>query len=278
MVVPPIKPISRFLVLGCGHSGTTLIGGLLHINGYRSFRVSRLYENVALNELNQRILDGHHVPDHSIRAFISAVEEKTHGKWALKDPRLSETIERFYPHFREPLKIIIHYRRPDATVRSLLRDLELFESTLSSAEMHERAEEEWLRRNHAILKFVDSHNRDPVLFTNYDDLVDRKLDEALCRFVGHRLDLSFIQPKKRHETSLTVRNELYDLYDELNRRFSANQDEISRTLPHVSTSKSDRVTLRTRYHQAIRAVGWRLEAQRKRWPVSAGAKWEKSLG
>ena len=59
------------------------------------------------------------------------------------------------------------------------------------------AEDEWLSRNRAALEFLDKENRSPVCIIRYDDLVDRKLDETLCRFVGRPLDMSFIRPEKR---------------------------------------------------------------------------------
>ena len=45
--------ISRFLILGCGHTGTTLVSGILHINGYGSFKISRLFENADLKLPNR---------------------------------------------------------------------------------------------------------------------------------------------------------------------------------------------------------------------------------
>src|SRR5689334_12903622 len=99
----------RFLVLGCGHTGTTLISGILHINGYGSFRVSRDFENTDLNRLNQKILDGVDVKDAEIREFLGAVERRSSGIWSLKDPRLSETISRFYSNIAEPVNIIVNY-------------------------------------------------------------------------------------------------------------------------------------------------------------------------
>ncbi len=119
---------TRFLVLGWGHTGTTLISGILHINGYGSFNVSQLFENTRLNSLNQRILDGAHVGETEIETFLAAVERRTKGRWSLKDPRLSETVGRFYAHIREPVGIIVNYRHPGPTVRSLYRERELYES------------------------------------------------------------------------------------------------------------------------------------------------------
>ena len=251
----------RFLVLGCGHTGTTLISGILHINGYSTFNVSRLFENTRLNDLNRRILDGRGVDDSEIGAFIAEVERRTSGRWCLKDPRLSETAVRVYPHIPQPLKIILNYRHPGATVRSLIKEREEHESHLSPEEMLASAEEEWLRLNRAALAFLDLENRSPLLITRYDDLVDRGLDELVCRFVGRSLDLSFIEPAKRRSAPVSVRQELLDLYENLNERFEANRIEIFRTTMPVLVTVRLRPSVRTRVHveanRIVNGVRWR---------------------
>jgi hypothetical protein len=246
---------NRFLVLGCGHTGTTLISGLLHINGYGSFKVSRLFENTDLNSINQRILSGAQVDEAEIRRFIAKVEKKTGGKWSLKDPRLSETVLHFYEYIPRPVKIIFNYRDPCPTVESLIKERELHESHLSPVEMLQRAEAEWLVRNRAALGFLDNDNQSPLLITRYDDLVDRKLDDILCRFVGHALDLSFIDSRKRRSSGVPVSQELVDVYHELNRRFEVNSAEIFETTKPVRLRFARRPTLRTRlYVQSNRLI------------------------
>ena len=257
----------RFLILGCGHTGTTLISGILHINGYSTFNVSRLFENTRLNDLNRRILDGRGIDDSEISSFIAEVEKRTGGRWCLKDPRLSETAVRFYPYIPQPLKIILNYRHPGSTVRSLIREREEHESHLAPEEMLSSAEEEWLRLNRAALAFLDQENRSPLLIVRYDDLVDHKLDEVVCRFVGRSLDLSFIEPGKRRSVPVSVRQELLDLYEELDERFDANWNEILRTTSPVPVRVTSGPTIRTRAHvQANRianGVRWRLDRAKK---------------
>ena len=254
---------SRFLILGCGHTGTTLISGILHINGFGSFNVSRLFENTRLNDLNRRILDGQDVDDSEIGAFIAEVERRTKARWCLKDPRLSETAGRLYPRIPQPLKIILNYRHPGSTVRSLIREREEHESHLSPEEMLASAEEEWLRLNRAALAFLDLENRSPLLITRYDDLVDRGLDELVCRFVGRSLDLSFIEPAKRRSAPLSVRPELLDLYEELNGRYEANRSEILDTTRPVPVRRTSGRTVRTRLHveanRVVNGIRWRRE-------------------
>ena len=257
----------RILVLGCGHTGTTLVSGILHINGFGSFSVSRLFENTRLNDLNQRILDGMNVPEAEIQDFLSKVESRTKGRWSLKDPRLSETVSRFYRHIQHPVKVILNYRHPGPTVRSLMKEKEL-EGFVEPEEIVRSAEDEWLIRNRAALEFLDTENRSPVCFIRYDDLVDRELDEMLCRFVGRPLDLSFIEPTKRRSAPIRVRQELLDLYAELNDRFEANREEILRTTRPVRVKRDRGPSLRTRVHvQANRIVNgarWRRERLERR--------------
>jgi len=260
----------RFLILGCGHTGTTLISGILHINGYGSFRVSRDFENRDLNALNHRILNGQEVSDGEIQRFLTTVEQRTAGQWSLKDPRLSETISQFYRLTAQPVKIIFNYRNPGATVRSLIKDREIYESHLTRDEMLESAEEEWLKRNRAVLDFLDTRNQSPILIIRYDDLVDRKLDEMLCRFVGHSLDLSFIEPSLRHSRPMLVSQALSDLYVELNHRFEANNQDVLRTTAQVRVRRVRGPTPKTRFHvisnRLINGARWRLI--RRRGPAS----------
>ena len=259
----PVANKSRFLILGCGHTGTTLISGILHINGYGSFKVSRLFENTRLNDLNQRILDGDEVNEVEIQGFLVAVERRTRGRWSLKDPRLSETVSHFYRHISDPVGVIFNYRDPATTVRSLIRERELHQSFLSPEEMLIDAEDEWLKRNRAILDFLDTENQSPVLIVRYDDLVEGALDEALCRFVGHPLDLSFIDPAKRHSKPVSVREELLDLYHDINLRFEANRTEVLRTTNLVSVEKHNNATFRTRLYvesnRVTNGMRWRLD-------------------
>jgi hypothetical protein len=201
------------------------------------------------------------VDDAEIRAFVMEVERRTDGRWSLKDPRLSEAAGRFYPHIPQPLKVIFNYRHPGTTVRSLIREREEHESHLTPEEMLASAEEEWLARNRAALAFLDEENASPVLITRYDDLVDRKLDETLCRFTGRSLDLSFIQPMKRHSAPVQVRQELLDLYEELNARFEDNQRDVLRATTPVPVKLTSGKTARTRIHveanRIVNGVRWR---------------------
>lgn len=240
--------ISRFVVLGCGHTGTTLISGLLHINGYRSFKVSTLFENIELNDLNQRILDGNTVTDAAIMEFLSRLEKKTSGKWSLKDPRLSETAPRFYRLMTVPVKIIFNYREPGATVRSLIRERELHESYLSPDEMLKSAEDEWLRRNRAAVAFLRTMNRSPVLVTSYDEMLSGRDWDAFCRFIGHPLDMSFIEPAKRNSGALPVRRELHELHSELDILKHSTTQEVLASTPPVALTVVKRRTVRTRAH------------------------------
>lgn len=93
--------------------------------------------------------------------------------------------------------------------------------------MQVSSEDEWLRRNRAVLQFLDTQHHSPVLIVRYDDLLAGTLDESLCRFMGRTVDTTFIDPRKRHSEPMEVRQELLDVYEKLNRRFEANREEIA---------------------------------------------------
>jgi hypothetical protein len=222
------------------------VSGLFHINGYGSFKVSRLFENIELNALNERILAGDAVSTSEICRFLEKVENRSKGRWSLKDPRLSETIGKIYPHISGEIAVIFNFRHPGSTVQSLIKERELHQSHLTSTQMIASAEDEWLRRNRSIVKFLDSNSTVPVLFTDYDELLRGHLDELVCRFVGHTLDLSFIQPNKRHSSPIDVRSELLELYDDLSQRMEVNGEQIVATTASVPVATRRYPSPRTR--------------------------------
>jgi hypothetical protein len=257
---------SRFLVVGCGHTGTTLISGIMHINGYDSFNVSRLFENRRLNDLNKRLLIGAPEALQDVPRFLDEVERRTKGRWCLKDPRLSETVAHFYEHISQPVGIIFNIRRPESTVRSLLMERQMHERHLTLDEMVRDSEDEWLRRNLAVMRFLDTYKPAHVLLVSYDALVDREFDETLCRFVGRPLDMTFIDPFKRRSQPIAVRPELTELYDRLVLRFEANRRDVLRSTHPVTVMVRRDQTLRTkRYVQANRITnGLRRRLRRLR--------------
>jgi hypothetical protein len=239
---------SRFLVVGCGHTGTTLISGILHINGYGSFDVSPQFENRRLNRLNDRLLDGSSPDEREIVDFFADVERRTGGRWALKDPRLSETIERFFPRLPHPVGIVFNFRDPGSTVDTLYRERQMFLRHMTHEEMVTDSEDEYLRRNRAVLRFMDEHGAVPVLMVNYDELVNGSMDEVVCRFVGRTLDTSFADVSLRRARPMPVRQELTDLYHELLGRYEKNRADILRTSDPVPLAAHRGRTVRTRFY------------------------------
>ena len=184
---PETSPFSRPRLWSHGHHTRQRHPPHQRVRG-ASVKVSRLFENLRLNDLNQEAPGRLGGRTRKTRLRFMEVERRTEGRWCLKDPRLSETAHHFYRHISAPLKVIFNYRHPGSTVRSLIREREEHESYLTPEEMLASAEKEWLGRNRAALEFLDRENRSPLLITRYDDLVDRDLDETLCRFVGRSLD------------------------------------------------------------------------------------------
>ena len=243
-----ISPPTRFLVIGCGHTGTTLVSGILHINGYGSFDVSRLFESTRLNEINERIIVGAPDTETDIREFLDKLERRTRGRWCLKDPRLSETAGSFYPLVDGAVGVIFNFRDPGSTVRSLIKEREMHEPYLTPGEMLRDSENEWLGRTGAALRFLDEYRPPHVLFVSYDSLVDGHSDHALCRFVGCPLDMTFIDPSRRHSRPVEVREELLDLHRDVVARATANWEYVLTTTARVDPRPRSGPTLRTRVH------------------------------
>jgi hypothetical protein len=262
----PKDRITRFLILGCGHTGTTLVSGIFHINGYGSFNVSRLFENREMNELNRRLLKNEAVSEDEIKAFLGKLESKSHGKWSLKDPRLSETVSTYYRHIETPVKIVFHFRDPRPTVSHILAERRLYRPDLSEKELLESAEGEWLRCNRAILNFLDNENTSPNIITDYDDILDGRFHGLLCRFVGHPLDLSFIQRSKRRAKPMDVSRELLDLHKEIRSRYEMSSKHIIATTDPAKVRQHCRRTARTAFCTAQNRV---INAFRRRMELLA---------
>jgi hypothetical protein len=239
--------ITRFLILGCNHTGTTLVSGIFHINGYGSFNVSRLFENRDLNSLNKRLLADDPVSEEETESFVRRLETRTRGRWSLKDPRLSETVSKYYRHMKQPVKIVFHSRDPRPTVSHILSERRFYRKDLSEKQLLESAEEHWLRYNRSILNFLDNENSSPFIITDYDDILDGSSHHVLCRFVGHPLDLSFIQLSKRRAKPMDVSQELLDLHKDIQARYELNNRHIEATTEPVSVPRHRRRTVRTAF-------------------------------
>ena len=222
---------TRFIVMGCGHTGTTLVSGILLFNGFRNYNLCGDLENRELNTLCYRILNGGEVADNEISDFLDRLEQRSGGRWSLKSPHLADVISRINPLIKKPVKIIYHVRAPGPTVAHLLNERRRNWPEVPDAQRLVSAENEWLQRNRACLSFLDGMCQSACLITDYDEIIEGKQDELLCRFVGESLDLSFVEPRKRRSSPMEVSPELIELYAEISARRFRNNAEILQNYP-----------------------------------------------
>lgn len=234
----------RFVILGCGHTGTTLIGGILYMSGYGGYKASKEFERLVLNRITAHLLENSSSADWLASAtdFFQRLEHRTKGRWAIKDPKLCDLLDELYPLIPKPVKVVFNYRNPRHTVSHLMKH----RTTLSDQKALESAEEEWFRRNARVLQFLSDHPDVEHLIVNYDDLVDRKLVGVIDRFVGSRLNYSFISPTKRKSPPMEVSPQLIDLYQEISALYRHNLIELLLNTPAVrEDSLLDRITTAT---------------------------------
>ena len=147
----------------------------------------------------------------------------------------------------------------------------MHESHLTPGEMLRDSENEWLERTRAALRFLDEYRPPQLLFVSYDSLVDGHFDHALCRFVGRPLDMTFIDPSRRHSRPVEVRDELLDLHRDVVARGTANSENLLTTTARVDPKPRSGPTLRTTAHvqtnRVIDGVRRRLDRVRTRQPT-----------
>lgn len=230
--------ITRFVVVGCGHTGTTLLSGIMKSNGFGSLgELSKTCESKALNRLNELLYEREITPRlrYAIDDFLEQLEAHTKGKWCLKDPLFSYTLPLIYPRIRHPVRLLFNFRHPGSTVEHLRRDrMKNGYLTSSEALRHLSSEKEWVAKTEAVLGFISAHPELEYLLVDYDDLVDGKIRQVLEAFVGSRLCFGFVNPSKRKSPKVEVSQHLLDIYSTLRNRIEENHSRFQLTsIPNI---------------------------------------------
>jgi hypothetical protein len=262
---------TRFIVLGCGHTGTSLISGILHRNGFWGCDVDWHYEPLHLTELCVRILGTKGSISAELRRdiqkFFKTLEIQSHGRWTLKDPRLSDVIDVIAPFIPAPYKIILNYRHPANTIRHLM----VYNHEVAATDVDKRmiCEAQYIRMNKNSLRFIMSHPEIPTLFVNYDDLVDRKLDHVICRFVGRQMSFGIINPGKRRSPAENINGAAMELYAELNKIYAENISIILLQSRALDTKGRGRVIMgmAESFMNTAKRIRWRLLDKTLQCPV-----------
>ncbi|MFB6273725.1 MAG: hypothetical protein ABEL51_12600 [Salinibacter sp.] len=229
---------SRFVILGCGHTGSTLISGIFKISGYGSIPpISGMFESRELNRLCNILIGRCRQPhlDLTIDSFLQVLESQSCGKWSLKDPLLPFVMPMVYQRMAFPCEVIFNFRHPGPTVAHLLEGRRQFRNDLTEEEAQASAEAEYINKNKAVLSFITNNNMN-YLMVEYDDLLDGSIHGTLNKFVGEPLNYRFIDPGKRRSPRIEVSKQCDDLYQELKQMAERNQNDVEASYSSVVRS------------------------------------------
>jgi len=115
--VDTTKP--NILVLGVGHSGTTILTRLIEALGWTCTGDEEYAEDVTIRTINQRLRDGKKVGEDEMQAAVEAMPEP----WVLKDPRFADNLSKWLPVIRKLRRrpLLIWIRRNTEAVKESFR-------------------------------------------------------------------------------------------------------------------------------------------------------------
>ncbi len=210
--------MARFVILGCGHSGSTLLSGLIHQAGYRSVGIpTTTYECFSLNRINEIILDMDNplLRNAIIDKFWKNLEAANPEHWVLKDPLFPFTYPVFHARCKVPIRLLFIYRNPANNVEHLVRKFSMWMDFTTEDQTKTICEHEWLQKNYLTLDFIRKHPDLPCLWVDYDELLSGNLYKTLCAYTGECLNPNFIQPRKKRAQTIVVSPKLTAFYEEL---------------------------------------------------------------
>jgi hypothetical protein len=112
----------NIIVVGVGHSGTSIVTKLLHTVGWQAPQAdSRYYEHVGIRKANTKALATGRLPD--TRAIVK--ELNANQPWVVKDPRFTVTLSLWHAVL-QPCPLLLWLTKDiEAVKRSYVRRKEL---------------------------------------------------------------------------------------------------------------------------------------------------------
>lgn len=224
--------------MGCGHSGTTLLSGLMYFNGYKMLSPpTYTFECYYLNRLNEKILSEENIffKRKNIQFYLDNLENYIKGKWVLKDPLLNFLIEDYDNLIKDDYKILVIYRNPGKVINHLYKALKTHISDKEDSEILEMAKKQWLYSNEKILQFINKTNGEYYII-DYDDLLTYKHIDKLELYLGHNVNMNFVNKKLNKSKELDIESDFIEMFNKL----ESEKNKILRTLKRGemdSTSK-----------------------------------------
>lgn len=240
----------RIIILGCGHSGTTLLSGLMYFNGYRMLSVPTYhFECYFLNRLNEKILNenNNYFKKKNIRYYIEKLENHTRGKWVLKDPLLNYLIDDYDYVINNEYKILFIYREPGRVINHLFRELKEYMNEKSDDQILEMAKNQWIFSNKKILNFLNPTDKQ-YFIVNYNDLLHYKHIDSLELFLNQKINMNFVNKKLNKSENISIEDELINLYEKL-------EKEKSKAIKKIGVSQRDNNTYKPHknlFHYALK--------------------------
>jgi hypothetical protein len=222
---------NRVIVLGCGHTGTTLLSGILDVSGIGNIGFyTPENESPLFGHLNEILFERGPSArlNYLIDNYLDRLEEETEGNWCLKNPLLPFTYDAIYSRIKHPVKLILNYRNPGSTVNHLLKHRKRKGHRYSADGAQTSAELEWLIKNQKSCDILDSHDEDKILFLDYERLFQSEYRPILNRFIGKDLNFGSIQEHKNKSKPIPVNQVLEDLYSKIQEKAERNHSFIQK--------------------------------------------------
>lgn len=254
---------NRYIILGCGHSGTTVVSGLLYYNGWDMLSIpSFTYEDYYLNRLNEKILyePNEYFIEKNIKFYLDKLNKKTKGKWVLKDPLLSYLIDYYDMFIENSYRIVYIIRKPGKVIDHLCRELNMYIDSESVLDVRQLAINQYIKSNQSIINFLMEADQEYIV-VKYENLLDFSDIDLLERFIEEPINCSFIDKKLNKSENIPVNKEVKDIYNRMldiksknNEYIKSNYKKLDKNTNHFNSLSYIIKKLKTKIGRKINRI------------------------
>jgi len=228
--------MKNLLILGTGRAGTSMLAGTLAPAGYhfgdnlvepRQTNPKGFFESRVINALNERIMapgcdrlqanadpaTREHLPGPKQRWLVALppdapladnaplhseiAQHTSRTPFCYKDPRFCYTLDRWRPHLPEDTVMLCIFRHPDATARSILREIGQARYLANVRLTYDQVLDLWIAMYRRVL--AQHRHRGRWAFFHYRQLLTQAGLDRLAEVTGATLDRRFPESRlQRH--------------------------------------------------------------------------------